>query len=119
AGRGALAAGTGLRRPRARDPLRGRAGGRRRAARGGPGRMKAFAELYASLDETTKTNEKLEALVRYFSSAPPADAAWAVYFLSGRKPRQVVPTRRLCEWAAELAQVPEWLFNECYDAVGD
>jgi DNA ligase-1 len=81
--------------------------------------MKAFAELYASLDETTKTNEKLEALVRYFSSAPPADAAWAVYFLSGRKPRQVVPTRRLCEWAAELAQVPEWLFNECYDAVGD
>ena len=26
--------------------------------------MKAFAELYAALDETTKTNEKVEALTR-------------------------------------------------------
>lgn len=81
--------------------------------------MKAFAELYAALDETPKTHEKLDALVRYFQTAPPEDAAWAVYFLSGRKPRRLVPTRRLCDWAAELAEVPEWLFNECYDAVGD
>ena len=49
--------------------------------------MKAFADLYTALDETTRTNEKLDALVRYFSAAPPADAAWVVYFLSGRRPR--------------------------------
>ncbi len=36
-----------------------------RAVRGG-GRVKAFAELYAALDETTKTNEKVAALERYF-----------------------------------------------------
>ena len=53
--------------------------------------MRAFAELYAALDETTKTNAKVEAMVDYFRRAPRDDAAWAVYFLSGRKPRQVVP----------------------------
>jgi DNA ligase-1 len=81
--------------------------------------MKAFARLYTALDETNKTNEKIDALTRYFAEAPAADAAWAVYFLSGRKPRQVVPTRKLCAWAMELADVPEWLFNECYESVGD
>jgi DNA ligase 1 len=81
--------------------------------------MKAFANLYAALDETNRTNEKVRALTRYFASAPPADAAWAVYFLSGRKPKQVVPTRKLTAWAVELAQVPEWLFEESYHAVGD
>jgi DNA ligase-1 len=81
--------------------------------------MKAFAELYAALDEITKTGEKVAALTRYFSAAAPADAAWAVYFLVGRKPRQVVPSRKLWTWAAEAAGLPDWLFEECYHAVGD
>jgi DNA ligase-1 len=81
--------------------------------------MRAFAELYAALDETTKTNAKLAALERYFAAAPPADAAWALYFLSGRKPRQVIGTRKLSAWAIAAAGLPEWLFSECYDAVGD
>jgi DNA ligase-1 len=81
--------------------------------------MRAFAELYAALDETTRTSEKVAALARYFATAPPADAAWALYFLSGRKPGQVIGSRRLSEWAIEAAGVPVWLFEECYDAVGD
>ena len=81
--------------------------------------MKAFAELYTALDETTKTGEKVEALTRYFAQARPADAAWAVYFLIGRKPKQVVPSKKLRAWAAEAAGVPDWLFDESYDAVGD
>ncbi len=81
--------------------------------------MKAFADLYTALDETTKTNAKVQALVRYLSDASSADAAWAVYFLIGRKPRQVVPTKRLRAWAVEEAGVPDWLFEESYDAVGD
>jgi DNA ligase-1 len=81
--------------------------------------MKAFADLYTELDETTKTSEKVAALVRYFRTAPTADAAWAVYFLIGRKPKQVVPTRKLVQWAIEVAGLPEWLFDESYDAVGD
>ncbi|CAN5509326.1 ATP-dependent DNA ligase [soil metagenome] len=81
--------------------------------------MKAFAELYASLDETTKTVEKVAAMARYFAAAPPADTAWAIYFLSGRKPRQAVPSKRLRQWAREMAGVSEWLFDESYHQVGD
>jgi DNA ligase-1 len=81
--------------------------------------VKAFAELYAALDETTRTTDKVAAMARYFAAAPPADAAWAVYFLSGRKPRQAVPSKRLRLWARELAGVPEWLFDESYHHVGD
>ncbi|MFO0799647.1 MAG: ATP-dependent DNA ligase [Gemmataceae bacterium] len=81
--------------------------------------MKAFADLYAALDETTRTAEKVAAMARYLAAARPADAAWAVYFLSGRKPRQAVPSKRLRLWARELAGVPEWLFDESYHHVGD
>ena len=81
--------------------------------------MKAFADLYTALDETNRTGEKVEALARYFRDAGPADAAWAVYFLVGRKPKQVVPSKKLRQWAAEEAGVPDWLFDESYDAVGD
>ncbi|MGR6654621.1 ATP-dependent DNA ligase [Pseudomonas mosselii] len=81
--------------------------------------MKAFADLYARLDATTSSNAKLAALQQYFASAPPADAAWAVYFLAGGRPRQVVPTRLLRELAIQRCQLPEWLFEESYQAVGD
>ncbi|QDV38596.1 ATP-dependent DNA ligase [Tautonia plasticadhaerens] len=81
--------------------------------------MNAFADLFAALDETTGTNAKVEALVRYFAEADPADASWAVYFLVGRKPRQAVPSKKLREWAAAEAGIPDWLLGECYDAVGD
>lgn len=81
--------------------------------------MKAFADLYTALDETTSTNEKVQAMTNYFRLAPAADAAWAVYFLSGRKPRQIVPNRKLINWAIEAAGIPEWLFVESYEVVGD
>ncbi len=78
-----------------------------------------FAQLYQAIDSTTKTNEKITALSNYFASAPAADAAWATYFLSGNKLRQLVPTKLLRVWAAEAAEIPAWLFEESYHAVGD
>ncbi len=81
--------------------------------------MKAFAELYTAIDSTTSTNAKTEAMVAYFSAAQPRDASWAMWFLTGHKPRQAVPTKRLHTWAAEAAGLPLWLFEESYDAVGD
>src|SRR5215210_5530310 len=81
--------------------------------------MKRFAALFAELDSTTATNAKVAALARYFASAPPADAAWAVYFLAGGKPRQLVPARVLHEFARQASGVPLWLFEECYHSVGD
>ncbi|MEZ4681216.1 MAG: ATP-dependent DNA ligase [Caldilineaceae bacterium] len=81
--------------------------------------MKAFADLYTTLDETNKTNAKIAAMAAYFQDAPPADAAWVLHFLSGRRPRRAVNGRKLAEWAAHEAGVPDWLFGESYDAVGD
>ena len=81
--------------------------------------MKDFAALYTALDETTATSEKVAALVAYFRSADAADAAWAVHFLSGRRPKRLVRANDLRTWAAEAAAVPEWLFDEWYHAVGD
>lgn len=81
--------------------------------------MKRFAALYAGLDGTTKTAEKITAMASYFCEVHPADGAWAVYLLSGRKIPQFIATRKLGRWAAEMADVPDWLFAECYDAVGD
>ncbi len=81
--------------------------------------MKRFADLYAALDETNKTNQKVAALVDYFEGAPAADAAWAVYFLIGRRPRRAMSSRQLAEWATAETGLPEWLWRESYDAVGD
>ena len=81
--------------------------------------MKAFARLFAELDASTATGAKVEALKRYFADAQPADAAWAVYFLAGGKPRQVVPTALLRALACARAGISEWLFEAAYQAVGD
>ena len=81
--------------------------------------MRAFAQLFNALDASTATNAKVDALKRYFAVAPPADAAWAVYFLAGGKPRQVVPTALLRALACERAGIEPWLFEEAYQAVGD
>ncbi|MDB5805917.1 MAG: lig2 [Betaproteobacteria bacterium] len=72
-----------------------------------------------ALDATTSSNAKLAAMVAYFQAAPPEDAAWAAYFLAGGKPRQLVPSKVMRDFAQRSAQIPEWLFDESYQAVGD
>src|SRR5262249_51655051 len=55
----------------------------------------------------------------YFKTAPPEDAAWALFFLSGRRIKRLIPSRALVDWALELSGVPEWLLGECFSSVGD
>ncbi|HWK82171.1 MAG TPA: ATP-dependent DNA ligase [Caldimonas sp.] len=81
--------------------------------------MRLFARLFAELDRSTATLAKVEALKRYFATAAPQDAAWAVYFLAGGKPRQVVPNGVLWAVACRKAGIDDWLFDACYQAVGD
>ncbi len=81
--------------------------------------MKAFIALYTALDETNKTNEKVDAMAAYFRAALPDDAAWALYFLSGRRIKQLISSPKLRAWAIEASGLSEWLFSESYDAVGD
>jgi DNA ligase-1 len=81
--------------------------------------VRQFARLYTALDETTATGEKVVALADYFRSASSADAAWAVHFLTGRRPKRLVSSVKLAAWAAEAAGIPPWLFEESYAMVGD
>lgn len=81
--------------------------------------MKAFARLFAELDATTSTRGKTQALVTYFSQAPARDAAWALYFLAGGKPRQTVASSLIISAACEVAGIQAWLFDESYQVVGD
>jgi DNA ligase-1 len=81
--------------------------------------MRAFTNLYTALDETTKTTQKIEAMAEYFRHARPEDAVWAIYFLIGRRIKRLIETRKLVSWAIEEAAIPEWIFGDCYSAVGD
>jgi DNA ligase-1 len=81
--------------------------------------VKRFSALYEALDRTTSTNAKVAALVDYFGEAPPADAAWATFFLTGRRLKRVVPSAGLREWSQDVTGMPDWLLGECYSAAGD
>jgi DNA ligase-1 len=85
--------------------------------------MKAFAALFRELDRSTATLDKRAALVAYFRTAPPSDAAWALHLLSGGKitgaKRLIANTRELREWIADVSGTPGWLVDASYDQVGD
>ena len=81
--------------------------------------MTRFAALFAAIDRTTSTNAKVEAMARYFASAPPADAAWAVFFLTGRRLKRLVPARAIGDWTMAATGLADWLLGECYAVVGD
>ncbi|PYR77908.1 MAG: ATP-dependent DNA ligase [Acidobacteria bacterium] len=81
--------------------------------------MKRFAALYDAIDRTMSTNAKVAALAAYFRDAPPGDAAWATFFLTGRRLKRLIASASLRAWAQEIADIPEWLLGECYAAAGD
>src|SRR4249919_2545771 len=81
--------------------------------------MKRFASLYDAIDGTTSTNAKVSAMVRYFKDAPPADAAWAVFFLTGRRLKRLVSYPAIHEWTLMATGLDSWMLEECYSVVGD
>jgi DNA ligase 1 len=81
--------------------------------------MKEFASLISTLGTSTKTNEKLDALTDYFASANDADKVWVIALFSGRRPKRIISSGFLQLWCMEIANLPAWLFEECYHTVGD
>lgn len=81
--------------------------------------MKDFALLFRSLEETTSTNRKISALISFYESAPRDEISYAVLYLTGNKPKRMVSSALMRSWAAEEAGIAEWLFEECYQMVGD
>ncbi len=81
--------------------------------------MKRFAALVAELDRTTSILDKVSAMRAYFEVAPPPDAAWALYLLTGRRLKRLIGRHVLWEAIQRASGLPGWLLGECYDAVGD
>lgn len=78
-----------------------------------------FAALYRLLEETTRTGEKVDAMADYFGRVDAADGAWAVHLLSGQKLKRLVSYQRLRQWGQAESGLPQWLFDESYQMVGD
>ena len=81
--------------------------------------MKDFAELVTTLSTSTKTNDKLDALVQYFRQAEDKDKVWVIAIFSGRRPKRTVSSTLLQQWCVEITGLPYWMFDECYHTVGD
>jgi DNA ligase-1 len=81
--------------------------------------MKEFAHLLDSLGNSTRTSEKLDALAEYFLHAGDKDKVWVIALFSGRRPRKAVSSSQLQAWCTVLSGIPDWLFTECYQTVGD
>jgi DNA ligase-1 len=81
--------------------------------------MIRFARLFDEIDRTTSTRAKVAAMRKYFAEAPPADAAWAVFFLTGRRLKRLVPSAAIREWTLAATGLSPWILDECYAVVGD
>lgn len=81
--------------------------------------MRQFADLFIRMDQSNKTNDKVDALVDYLREAPAEEQLWGIAILSHRRPKRTVNTTLLRNWAAELAGLPLWLFEDSYHIVGD
>jgi DNA ligase-1 len=81
--------------------------------------MRAFAALFRTLDQTTSSLEKVSALAKYFGEVSDEDKVWTIALFTGKRPRRTVTTSFLRVWAAEMAGIEDWLFEETYHIVGD
>ena len=81
--------------------------------------MKDFARLFTELDETNKTNEKVSVLKNYFISVSDEDKIHTLALFTGRKPKRQINSTFLKLWAMEISSIPQWLFEESYQVVGD
>lgn len=82
--------------------------------------MQFFSQLIRKIDETTSSNEKVAALVHYFSlPIDEKDKLWVVALFSHKRPARSVSSSDLRSWVVEATALPEWLVEDTYHTVGD
>ena len=81
--------------------------------------MREFSQLFHDLDESTKTNDRIDQLVKYLLEASPEDSIWVCWFLAGNRIKGAIKTSELRTFASERSGLPQWLLEECHDRVGD
>jgi len=81
--------------------------------------LREFSQLFHDLDESTKTNDRIDQLVKYLMEAAPEDSIWVCWFLAGNRIKGAIKTSELRTFASERSGLPQWLLEECHDRVGD
>ncbi len=81
--------------------------------------MQAFADLIQQLERAAGTRGRVAALADHLGAVEPADAAWALALLLGKRRRRLITGRRLRQICLERSGLPEWLFDSCHAQVGD
>jgi DNA ligase 1 len=82
--------------------------------------MRFFSQLIRKIDETTSSNDKVAALVHYFSlPIEEKDKLWVIALFSHKRPARSVSTADLRSWVVEATALPEWLVEDTYHTVGD
>src|SRR5690606_22760898 len=81
--------------------------------------MRQFIQLFTAIDQTTRINDKVAAIVDYLTHADDRSSVHGIALLIGKRPRRPLKTAELKRWAAQCAKIPQWLFEESYHIVGD
>jgi DNA ligase-1 len=81
--------------------------------------FRQFSDLITQLGMTGSTSTQIRLLSDYFNTAPEADKVWTIALFTGRRGKRSVKVSLLRAWAAELGNIPDWLFQESYHEVGD
>ena len=98
--------------------------------------MIQFVKLIRSLDQALGNLEKKNCIKEYFQNALLLEYEnttnnlnksqdqwlslfWAIYFLSGEKLNRIFSSKLLKMYTIRKTNMPQWLFDECYDSVGD
>jgi len=84
--------------------------------------MQYLARLYRRIDESPTTADRVEVLVAGLvaaTSKEPADRGWLLFWLAGRRRKRLLTFQQLHEAAQKHANIPPWLYNACYQTVGD
>lgn len=81
--------------------------------------MRRFIQLIEEMADTTKTNTKVDRLVKYFSEVDKGSSIWAIFFLFGKRIQRGVSYKLLTDILLEIVDLPVWLVLESFDAVGD
>ena len=61
--------------------------------------MNKFSQLFNDLDESTKTNDRLDHLVKYLIESAPEDSIWVCWFLAGNRIKGAIKTSELRTFA--------------------
>ncbi len=78
-----------------------------------------FSQLFNDLDGAASIGLKVKALAFYFEEASDRDKVWTISLLKGQRPKRIVTSAILRNWAMTFSSVRPWLFEESHQFVGD